>query len=133
MKSILTSLMITMCMVFAHPVLADDTAPGIYVVEFHADWCGSCKVLGPEIDKARGKAGLDDSLALFVTLDLTDATKRHQSALLANALGLGEFFQQNAGKTGFAVLVDAKTGEVKGKLTKDMNANAIIESIQSFI
>jgi thiol:disulfide interchange protein len=120
--------------IFLSPfTLAEQPKAELYVVKFHADWCGSCKILGPQIKKARGKAGLDNSNVLFVKLDLTDATKRNQSALMASALGLAHFYEKNAGKTGFALLVDADNGEIKGRLTKDMNAEAIIQSIQSHI
>lgn len=101
----------------------------LYAVAFHADWCGSCKILGPNITKARGKADLDNQNVLFVTLDLTNATTRNQSKLMAHALGLGEFYKTNAGKTGFVLLVNSKTGEILGKLTKDMDSGKITQMI----
>lgn len=113
--------------------LVAEGSPQLYVVKFHADWCGSCRKLGPEIIKARGKAGLDDEAVLFVTLDLTDATKRNQASLMASAIGLKEFYTKNAGKTGFALLVDPETGETKGRLTKDMSANDIIEKVSALL
>ena len=110
---------------------ADSAAPELLVVKLHADWCGSCLVLGPRIDTAREEAGLDESSALFVTLDLTDEATKHQAALLAHSLGLEAFFTSNRGKTGFAILVDAASGEIKGRLTKDMSAEGIAAAIRA--
>lgn len=131
LPSILLTLILTLML--AHSSLADTAVAKVYVVKFHADWCGSCRVLGPVIAKARGKAGLDDTEALFVKLDLTNATSRNQSELMASALGLGDFYEENAGKTGFALLVDAESGEIKGRITKDMNANDVIGSIEQLL
>lgn len=133
MKRIFYSTIIALSLIFSHSAFSEAAKPELLVVKFHADWCDSCRVLGPTIDKARGKAGLDDMPVLFVTLDLTDATKRNQASLLASSIGLGSYFEKNAGKTGFAILVDADSGKVKGKLTKDMDANAMIKSIKSYI
>ena len=105
----------------------------VYAVAFHADWCGSCKLIKPNMVKARGKAGLDNKDVLFVTLDLTNDTTRHQSKLLAGALGLGDFYETNAGKTGFVLLVDGKSGKHLGKITKDMDAGVIITEISKHI
>ena len=105
----------------------------LYAVHFHADWCGSCKILEPNVEKARGKADLDNKNVLFAKLDLTDGTTRHQSRLMANALGIGEFYKENNGKTGFVLLVNSKTGETVGKLTKDMDANQITAMIEEKI
>ncbi len=102
----------------------------LYAVSFHADWCGGCKILGPNIKKARGHADLDNKNVLFVKLDLTDATTRHQSTLMASALGLEDFYKENNGKTGFVLLVNSKTGKILGKLTKDMDAKQITTMIK---
>ena len=124
-SSLVFSLFLSLC------VRADAVAPELLVVKLHADWCGSCLVLGPRIDSAREQADLDESSALFVTLDLTDEATRHQSALLAHSLGLEEFFAANRGKTGFAILVDVASGEIKGRLTKDMSADGIAAAIRA--
>lgn len=108
-----------------------NTAPKLMVVQFHADWCGSCAKIEPQLDKARGKADLDNKDVLFVKLDLTNGTTRNQSALLASAVGLGDFYKENNGKTGFVLLVDGATGEHLGKITKEHDSGKIIELIQS--
>jgi thiol-disulfide isomerase/thioredoxin len=105
----------------------------LYAVAFHADWCPGCKVLGPNMKKARADATLDAEKVLFVKLDLTDDVTKNQAHLMANALGLGDFYKSNAGKTGFVLLVDAKTGEHVGKVTHDMDAMAIVKEIKSHI
>lgn len=133
MKSLLLAVLLTIGNVLSFSTIADPQEAELYVVKFHADWCGSCRVLGPQIKKARGKAGLDDQAVLFIKLDLTDATTRNQAELMASAIGLGDYFEKNAGKTGFALLVDADSGEIKGRITKDMNAVDIIQSIESMI
>ncbi len=105
----------------------------LYAVAFHADWCGSCKTLGPNVIKARGQADLDNQNVLFVKLDLTDKATRSQAELMANALGLGDFYKENNGKTGFVLLVNSKTGETVGKLTKDMSSGDIKTKIHEQI
>ena len=90
-----------------------DGAPKIIVVKFHADGCGACKAMGPVFTDLRNK--LDGRPVLFVELDLTNATTRHQSMLLASALGLGRALKEHPG-TGFILLFDEQR-RVKGKLT----------------
>ena len=102
----------------------------ITAVAFHADWCGSCQKIGPQLEKARGQADLDNMDVLFVKLDLTNATTRHQSALLASAIGLGDFYKENNGKTGFVLLVN-ENGEHVGKITKEHSSKDIIDLIKS--
>lgn len=107
--------------------------PILYAIAFHADWCSSCKLLGPKVIKARGKSDLDSQNVLFIKLDLTDKTSRHQSSLVASAIGITDFYQSNAGKTGFVLLVNSATGVTLGKLTKDMDADQISSEIQKQI
>ena len=115
------------------PITVDAAAgkPKLMAVSFHADWCGSCQQIAPQLEKARGKADLDNKDVLFVKLDLTNGTTRNQSALLASAIGLGDFYAQNKGGTGFVLLVDAATGEHVGKITKEHDSGKIIELIHS--
>ncbi|MDJ0750239.1 MAG: thioredoxin domain-containing protein [Woeseiaceae bacterium] len=123
-----------LAMIVSPSLAAPDTQePEVLGILFYADWCGSCKILEPEVDKARGKANLDNEPVLFVRLDLTDATRRHQAAMLASSLGIGDFFDRNAGATGFMLLVDAESKEVISTLTKKSDAAAITEQVKAAI
>ena len=131
MKKLL--LMLGLIATFIMPVSANaetKTMNSLYAVAFHADWCGSCKILGPNVVKARGKADLDNKNILFVKLDLTSATTRNQSALMAQALGISDFYKSNSGKTGFVLLVNSENGEILEKVTKDMDSGQIISTIE---
>lgn len=114
---------------FAIETSASEKESSLMVVSFHADWCGSCKIIEPNLVKARGKADLDNKNVLFVTLDQTDATKRNQSKLLANAIGVNNLYSDNKGKTGFILLVNSSNGEEIGKITKADDASSIISKI----
>ena len=105
----------------------------LYAVTFHADWCGSCRALEPNMIKARGKSDLDNKNVLFVKLDLTNSTTRHQAMLLAEALDLGDYYDANKGKTGYVLLVDSSKGKAIGKITKDMDAKQISKMIMDGI
>ncbi len=87
--------------------------PTIIAVKFHADWCGACKAMGAVFTDLRNK--LDDKPVLFVELDFTNATTRHQAMLMASALGINPALEENPG-TGFILLLDGKR-QVTGKLT----------------
>ncbi|MEO0616043.1 MAG: thioredoxin domain-containing protein [Pseudomonadota bacterium] len=107
---------------------ADDqkrSQPKLYSVLFYADWCSSCKLLDPKIERARAKAELDQQPVLFVRFDLTDADTTAQSELLAESLGLSAYLERNGGRTGYAVLVNAATGEQVSRFTRQMSDEAI--------
>jgi len=115
---------------FSH---ASDPQPEVLGVLFYADWCNSCKVLDPELAKAREESNLDTESVLFVRLDLTDETTSLQSHFLASQLGIGEFYAENAGSTGFLLLVDAETKEVLTRITKTSDADEITNVIRKAI
>ena len=103
--------------------------PIVYAVLMHADWCGSCKVLDPKITQARENNGLDEKNVLFITLDLTNETTSHQAAMMADVLEITELYESNAGKTGFMVLIDSKTGDPISRITKSLDAESISEQV----
>lgn len=93
--------------------------PKVLAVKFHADWCGSCKAMGPIFEDLTNK--FDSKPILFVTLDQTTTTKKRQSEYLAAALGIGESWPEYGGKTGFILLFDAHHKQVLGKLTRQQD------------
>lgn len=107
---------------------AAPAAPKIVAVKFHGDWCGSCRKMGSVFEDLRNK--LDGSPVLFVELDLTNNTTRHQAELMAAALGVGKVYAANPG-TGFILLIDAKTKQVAKKLTADMTFKEMSAEIKA--
>ncbi len=114
------------------PFLANamtETTDGIYAVSFHADWCPGCKILAPKMGEVKSSGELDGKNILFIKFNVTDKKTTHQSMLHAEALGLGELFKKNAGKTGFILLLDPKTHEILGKITHEMEVEKIKSTI----
>ena len=87
--------------------------------------------MGPVFSDLANK--FDTEPVLFVTLDGTTESGRRQSQYHAAALGLNEVWRSHGGKTGFVLLVDAKTRKVVTKLTKDKSLKEMGKSLQSAI
>ena len=104
--------------------------PQIVAVKFHGDWCGSCRKMGNVFTDLQNK--LDGSPVLFVQLDLTNTTTRHQAVLMASALGLSNAYTENPG-TGFILLVDARSKKVIKKLTADMTFKQMAAEITTLL
>ncbi len=99
------------------------SSPEVIAVKFHADWCGSCRTMGPVMTDLQNK--FDGKPALFVTFNLTNQSSSHQSELHAAALGLQDLWAQNAGKTGKIYLIDADSKETVATLTKNDDFKAM--------
>ena len=126
MPYIFKALLITLCLTFISASHADIAKPRFLAVTFHADWCGSCLALAPKIEKARAKANLDQTDVLFVKLDLTDDNTTHQASLLAQSLGIGALFEHNNGKTGYVAVIEASSGTIISKITKNNKIDEMI-------
>ena len=107
--------------------------PKLIAVYFYADWCPNCKILSPEMEKARVDGTLDKEDILFVTFDLTDKSRIHQSILRAQALGLGDYMKAQGSATGYIAVLDAKTKEEKLRFTRDSKSGQILSDIQDLL
>jgi len=104
-------------------------APQTMIVKFYADWCGSCKVMQPELDKFLEST--KDKSTLYVHFDLTDEQTRQKSAYLAHSLGLENIYKEHAAKTGFALLIDSASKTPEGKITKDMSSEEMLAMLDT--
>lgn len=103
---------------------------GVYV---YADWCGNCKILGPRITAAREKAQFDKQAILFITLDLTDKIRIHQSVMLAQALGIGDFLQAQGSATGYFAILDAMNKNELKRFDSSSDTATIEKGIASLL
>ncbi len=101
---------------------ASAEVPKIIALQFYADWCPGCKALQPKLDEAMMNAA--DQPCLFVKLDMTEKDS-HQSEYMIAALGYGNLWEENAGKTGFVLLVNTSTEEVVGTITSGQSIKEI--------
>jgi thiol-disulfide isomerase/thioredoxin len=98
-------------------------SPEVIALKFHADWCGSCRAMGPVFTDLGNK--FDTKPVLFLELDHTSEPSRRQAEYLAAVLGLQEVWKKDGGSTGFILLIDADTHEVLAKLTKEQDIKAM--------
>lgn len=101
----------------------------MYAVAFHADWCMNCKALAPNLKEFKAKHA--KAPLLHVKLDQTNDFTKHQAAMLAGALGMDKAWKDFNGKTGFVLLVDAKTKKVIGKITSDQSVEQMDKSLMA--
>ena len=134
MKALLPALGLVALCALAVPAVAEQPAPQspeLIAIKFHADWCGSCKAMTPTLADLKNK--LDGEPVLFLTLDLTNQTTTTQAQLLASVLGISDVYKKNAPKTGFVILLDAKTKKQVGKLTKKHSLKQMTAAIRKAI
>jgi len=110
---------------------ADNSAPTVIAVYFHADWCGYCKQLSEKYRDLRNK--FDDKPVLYVTLDQTATSDRRQAMYMAHALGMDSAWEEHGGKTGFVLFVDADTRRVLHRVTHDQPMSEIGNALNQAI
>lgn len=115
---------------FVKELIVPNESPKLMVIKFHADWCGSCRTLGPVITDLSNK--LDGQPVLFTELDFTNITTKNQTHLLAAALGIEKIVKNNNG-TGFILVIDSETKEVKAKLDKTQSVKEMSKIISNLL
>jgi len=85
---------------------------------------------GPVFEDLANK--LDGQPVLSYELDFTNNTTKHQSVMMASALGLGNVLKENQG-TGFILLIDANTKKVLEKFTKEHDLKTIAGKINEHL
>ena len=81
---------------------------------FHADYCGACKKLKPEVMALQPK--LEGKNIEWVDFDFTSSETKAAAKEKAEKLGLSELYADNQG-IGFVLLVDSESKETVAKLT----------------
>lgn len=104
--------------------------PALYVIKVHADWCGSCKALGPILKEVQAEVA--DQPVLFVELDVTDSALTAQARLLAAALDVEDHFKAN-NKTGLVLLINAQDHTLLETVTKQNSAAEIVGKIEAHL
>ena len=129
MKRFLATCLLALTLI-AHPALAY-TLPKAQVIAvyFYADWCPNCKLLTPEFEQARKDGDLDNKAILFVKMNLTDSSTIHQSILLAQALGIAPYVQQQGSATGYVALLTADTKKEIARFDRTSKAADIVAGV----
>src|SRR6266849_9686807 len=103
--------------------------PKVLAVLFYADWCSSCKELEPKLNKV--KRDFEGKPILFTRFDLTDDFTNDQAARYAALLGLEKYYTDNAGKTGYMLLIDSQSKKVLGRINKQDSSEAMKATLTS--
>ncbi len=103
--------------------------PEVIALHFHADHCGSCKVLNPKLENARAELG--DIPMLYVKVDHSNKSTTHQAELLVEALGLTEIYHAQKKASGYVLLINADSKTIVGKITKKQSSDQIEKVIEA--
>lgn len=113
----------------AFPKSVDVVPPKVVGLYFYASWCNNCKTLDPALHAA-GEA-LKKEPFLLVQLDVSNKVTQHQAGMTAAQMGYADLYQNTGLKTGFVILVDAKTGEEIDRISKGEDSTAIAAKIKA--
>jgi thiol-disulfide isomerase/thioredoxin len=100
--------------------------PQLVVATFNSQWCSSCKILKPRLLKVM--PGFASAPVKFVEYDLTFGPEKARAAAAAD--GISSVYERFSRATGYALLIDAGTGEILDMLTTDHTAAAMRAAIE---
>lgn len=98
----------------------------LIAIRMHADWCESSRSMEKAYEDLKNR--FDGQEVLFVTLDYTNNTTKHQAGLLANALGINESMAPYQG-TGHILLMAYRGKQIFGRLTQNLNFTDMVKLI----
>jgi hypothetical protein len=129
MKNLLKTILVTITLIGITNLAnaAQPVEPKVVGLMFWADTCASCKVLDPKIQAVKGE--FVEQPILFATFDHSNDATKLQAAMLAAGLGVGDIYKAQEKASGFLILVDVKTKQPVGKLTRDMSEEDITTEI----
>lgn len=102
--------------------------PDIYVVMFHADWCGPCKVVNPALAQALNQ--LRDPRIEYLKIDISGGSGDYN----ANAVfdrGIVQQYNMWLGVTGFAAIIDGDTKQTLGCVNMNYDSGAMAMHIRN--
>lgn len=105
-----------------------DKTTKLYALTFHADYCGACKKLKPNVMELQTKT--EGDAVEWVKFDFTSAESKAKSEKLASELGVADIYKDNQ-STGFVLLVDADTKEKVGKLTSRQSSDEMYQTLKN--
>ncbi len=124
--AVMTILMLGMAAVQAD---TKPSVPQLYAVNFYADWCGNCKKLDPEFEKALEQGAWNETQIKFITLDLTDKLRIGKAVEQAKAEGVYAALKANGAKTGSIVLLDGISKKERTRFHAGDTADEIHKAI----
>ena len=107
-----------------------DKTTKLYALTFHADYCGACKKLKPNVMELQTKT--EGDAVEWVKFDFTSAESKAKSEKLASELGVADIYKKNQA-TGFVLLVDAETKEKVGKLTSRQSSDEMYQTLKNIL
>lgn len=99
----------------------------LLAVRMHADWCESSQNMSRFYEDLKNR--FDGQEVLFVTLDYTNNTTKHQASLLANALDIRDAMEPYAG-TGHIILMTYQSKSVFGRLSQNLSFMDMVKLIE---
>lgn len=100
----------------------------LQIVQFHADWCGGCKIMGPWVEEAKGKYSNLEAVE-FVKLDFTNRRTSNKAFEIASTQNLDDVFLKYQKRTGLVLIVD-KDQNVVSEISYKAGKDAFFEKIE---